>query len=94
MLQRLLVANRGEIAIRVLRTAGDLGIETVAIAPTDDGATRHMRAATTPATIPGVGAAAYLDSAAVVAAAVLPSAGTAVTETSGQPSSPESRTPS
>ncbi len=35
-LSRLLVANRGEIAVRILRAAAELGIETIAVFSTDD----------------------------------------------------------
>ncbi len=31
MFQRILIANRGEIALRVIRTAREMGIETVAV---------------------------------------------------------------
>ncbi len=34
--KKLLIANRGEIAIRIARAAADLGIQTVAIYSTDD----------------------------------------------------------
>ena len=67
---RLLVANRGEIAIRIIRTAADLGIETVAIAPADDQDCRHWNMATSRATLPGSGGSAYLDIEAVLALAV------------------------
>lgn len=70
MFTRLLVANRGEIAIRIHRSAHDLGIETVAIAPADDAASRHVALATTAVELAGSGPAAYLDIAAVVDAAV------------------------
>ena len=33
MIRSLLIANRGEIAIRIARTAADLGIETVCVLP-------------------------------------------------------------
>jgi acetyl/propionyl-CoA carboxylase alpha subunit len=70
MLQRLLVANRGEIAIRIIRSASDLGLESVAIAPADDAATRHMALATDAVTIEGSGPAAYLDIESVIATAI------------------------
>ena len=44
-IQRLLVANRGEIALRVFRTCRALRIETVAVAAPDDSAALHARSA-------------------------------------------------
>ena len=38
---KLLVANRGEIAIRVMRGAAELDIPTVAVAPQDDADSLH-----------------------------------------------------
>jgi len=43
MIKRLLVANRGEIAVRIMATASVLGIETVAVYAADDGACGHVR---------------------------------------------------
>ena len=43
MIRKLLIANRGEISIRVARTAADMGIETVAIYSTDDAHSLHTR---------------------------------------------------
>ena len=69
MIKRLLVANRGEIAVRIMATASVLGIETVAIYAADDAACGHVSRADAAVELPGTGAAAYLDVDAVVAAA-------------------------
>src|SRR6266705_4342759 len=66
---KLLIANRGEIAIRIARAAGDAGLATVAIHSADDAASLHTRAADAAHEIPGRGARAYLDIEAVVSAA-------------------------
>ena len=70
MFQRLLIANRGEIAIRIADAAAGLGIETVAVHTADDAACLHVVRADRAVQLPGTGAAGYLDAAAVVAAAV------------------------
>ncbi|HEV2903200.1 MAG TPA: biotin carboxylase N-terminal domain-containing protein [Gaiellaceae bacterium] len=44
-IQKLLVANRGEIALRVFRACGELGIETVAVVAPDDRGSLHSRSA-------------------------------------------------
>jgi acetyl-CoA/propionyl-CoA carboxylase, biotin carboxylase, biotin carboxyl carrier protein len=44
-IEKLLVANRGEIALRVFRACRELGIATVAVAAADDRALEHKRAA-------------------------------------------------
>ena len=67
---RLLIANRGEIAVRVARGAAELGIWTVAIAPADDEDSLHTKVADECRPLPGRGAAAYLDIDQVVATAV------------------------
>lgn len=64
MFQTLLIANRGEIALRVIRTARAMGIRTVAICTELDVAAPHVRAADQSVTVPS-----YLDIDAVVAAA-------------------------
>ncbi|WBU52977.1 carboxyl transferase domain-containing protein [Paracoccus sp. SCSIO 75233] len=60
-LKSLLIANRGEIAIRIARAAAELGIETIGIAPRDDGASLHLSHVDRFRTLEGVGAKAYLD---------------------------------
>ena len=66
---RLLIANRGEIAIRIARAADDLGIETVAVHARDDAAGLHTRRATLTRALPGTGVPAYLDIDALLAIA-------------------------
>ena len=45
MLQKVLIANRGEIALRIIRACKDLGISTVAIHSTADTNSMHVRMA-------------------------------------------------
>ncbi|MCE2425924.1 MAG: carbamoyl-phosphate synthase large subunit, partial [Pseudomonadales bacterium] len=65
----VLIANRGEIAIRVARAAAELGLRTVAVYSQDDAASLHTRAADEAHRLDGIGAAAYLDEEAIVQAA-------------------------
>ena len=69
MIKRLLVANRGEVAVRIMATASVLGVETVAVYPADDAACGHVGRADAAVELPGAGAAAYLDVDAIIAAA-------------------------
>jgi acetyl/propionyl-CoA carboxylase alpha subunit/acetyl-CoA carboxylase carboxyltransferase component len=62
----LLIANRGEIAIRIARAAAELNIRSVAIYSPDDTDSRHRHAADEARELGGVGAAAYLDIAQIV----------------------------
>ncbi|HXZ17989.1 MAG TPA: carboxyl transferase domain-containing protein [Roseiarcus sp.] len=68
--RKLMIANRGEIAVRVARAADDLGIATVAIYSEDDAASLHLRKADEAHALPRAGAAAYLDGARIIALAV------------------------
>ncbi|MGD9932333.1 MAG: carboxyl transferase domain-containing protein [Dehalococcoidia bacterium] len=65
----LLVANRGEIAVRILRTAAEMGIRTIAVYSEDDAESLHTRMADVAVPLPGSGPAPYLDIAAILAAA-------------------------
>ena len=67
--RKLLIANRGEIAIRIARAASETGLASVAIYPADDALSLHVRAADEAREIPGRGARAYLEIEGVVAAA-------------------------
>ncbi|MFS2123374.1 carboxyl transferase domain-containing protein [Pseudomonas sp. Pseusp97] len=63
---RLLIANRGEIAIRIARAAAELGIQTLAIFAEDDATSLHTRQADQAAPLKGRGASAYLDQQQII----------------------------
>ena len=67
--RKLLIANRGEIAIRIARAAAGAGLESVALYSEDDRDALHVRKADGAVALPGTGPRAYLDIAQVVAAA-------------------------
>src|SRR5262245_40727375 len=69
MVKSLLVANRGEVAVRIMRSAAELGIRTVAVFSQDDAASLHTQRADEGYPLPGTGAAAYLDIEQIVRAA-------------------------
>jgi acetyl/propionyl-CoA carboxylase alpha subunit len=69
MPKRLLIANRGEIAIRIARTAADMGVGTVAVYAEDDAASLHVRVADEAVALGRTGVPAYLDIEGVIAAA-------------------------
>ena len=68
-MHRLLIANRGEIAVRIARTAAEMGLSTVAVFSEDDAASLHIRKTDEAVALKGSGPAAYLDIDQVVAAA-------------------------
>lgn len=65
----LLVANRGEIALRIIRTATELGMRTVAVYADDDAESPHVHTADDAIGLSGSGPQAYLDQSAILAAA-------------------------
>ena len=70
MFERVLVANRGEIAVRVIRALHELGIEAVAVYSTADEEALHVRLADRAVRIgPPPAAQSYLSIPAIVAAA-------------------------
>ena len=69
MFKKLLIANRGEIAIRIIRAAQDLGMATVAVYARDDSSALHRSLANEAVALEATGPAAYLDIAALVAVA-------------------------
>ncbi|MCA9711733.1 MAG: carbamoyl-phosphate synthase subunit L, partial [Myxococcales bacterium] len=70
MIHKLLIANRGEIARRVIRSARDLGIRTVAVwSDADEGAPHVAEADESVRLGPGPASASYLDLSRVMDAA-------------------------
>jgi acetyl-CoA/propionyl-CoA carboxylase biotin carboxyl carrier protein len=69
-LRRILIANRGEIAVRIIRAAGDAGLASVAVYADQDRDARHVRMADTACPLGGSSAAdTYLSIGALLAAA-------------------------
>ncbi|SNT45131.1 carboxyl transferase domain-containing protein [Rhodococcoides kyotonense] len=66
----VLVANRGEIALRIMRTAAARGLPTAAVFSEDESDAPHVVAADRAVALEGSGPAAYLDVAAICAAAL------------------------
>ena len=69
MFSKILIANRGEIALRVIRAAREMGIQTVAVHSTADSDAMHVRMADEAICIgPPSGAQSYLNVAAIISA--------------------------
>ncbi len=69
-IKKILIANRGEIALRVMRCCRDLGIQTVAVYSTADRDLKHVRLADEAVCIgPPPSAKSYLNVPAIISAA-------------------------
>ncbi|MCE2786770.1 MAG: acetyl-CoA carboxylase biotin carboxylase subunit [Sphingobacteriales bacterium] len=75
MFKKILIANRGEIALRVIRTAREMGIKTVAVYSTADKDSLHVRFADEAVCIgPAPSAQSYLNIPNIIAAAEITNA--------------------
>ena len=69
MFDKILIANRGEIALRVIRACREMGIKSVAVHSTADADAMHVRMADEAICIgPAPGTESYLNMAAIIAA--------------------------
>ena len=65
-MERVLIANRAEIAIRIARACADLGIASVAVYSEDDARCLHILRADEARPLRGAGPSAYLDAAQII----------------------------
>ena len=71
-LKRVLIANRGEIAVRIIRTLSEMGLESVAVYSDADADSLHRKLATYAVHLPGrASSETYLDIAALKKAAAI-----------------------
>ena len=75
MFKKILVANRGEIALRVIRTCKEMGIQTVAVYSTADSESLHVKFADEAVCIgPAASSESYLKISNIIAAAEITNA--------------------
>ena len=75
MFKKILIANRGEIALRVIRACKELGIKSVAVHSVADAAAMYVKMADESVCIgPAPASESYLNKAAVISAAVITNA--------------------
>ncbi|RAL09833.1 bifunctional urea carboxylase/allophanate hydrolase [Aspergillus homomorphus CBS 101889] len=60
-IRKVLVANRGEIAVRCIRACRELGVQSVAVVTKADGSSLHAQLADEMVTLPGSDSTAYID---------------------------------
>src|SRR4028119_1716310 len=72
MFSKVLIANRGEIAVRIMRTCREMGIKTVAVYSQADAQSLHVQLADEAVCIgPGTAKESYLNIANIVSAAAM-----------------------
>ena len=72
MLEKVLIANRGEIALRILRACREMGIQSVAVHSTADADAMHVRLADESICIgPAESSKSYLNAHAIITAAII-----------------------
>jgi len=69
LFSKVLIANRGEIAVRLVRALRDLGIASVAVHARDDASALHVQLADVAVALDAAGPSAYLDVAALIGVA-------------------------
>ena len=68
-IQKLFIANRGEVAIRIAQTAAEMGIATVGVFSGDDAGSLHCKSCDVAVPLAADGPRAYLDMSALIAVA-------------------------
>lgn len=72
MIRKLLIANRGEIAVRIIRACREMGIEAVAVYSEADKDSLHTQLADEAVCIgPGASAKSYLNMESIISAAII-----------------------
>ena len=72
MIKKILIANRGEIAVRIIRACREMGIETVAVYSEADAEALHAQLADEAVCIgPGPSAKSYLNMQQIISATVI-----------------------
>ena len=75
MFKKILIANRGEIALRIIRTCKEMGIKTVAVYSTADKESLHVKFADEAVCIgPPASALSYLSMPSLISAAEITNA--------------------